>query len=333
MAQEQGRTMPEFAHRMPPAVVGIDIGGTKIAALLVDGQGEILARGVVDAPAREGGRAMADAAAALAGELAANAGRTLSAVGVGAAGVVDHETGIIRAASETFADWAGFPLADELSARLGAPVRVENDVNAFLLGELDQEDSGDDVLGVMLGTGVGGAVVLDGQLRHGPHGAAGEIGHTPGYSDIRCTCGQIGHLETLASGTSIGLRYAERSGATGLTAREVADRARAGDADATDVFAAAGRAVALACASAAGILDLDRAVIGGGVVNAWDLLLPAIEAALVTDSPVSGVRLEIMPATRGSDAVALGAAAAARRAFSGLRAGAHDLSELEGATL
>ncbi|MDQ0645295.1 ROK family protein [Microbacterium murale] len=325
--------MPEIAHHMPAAVVGIDIGGTKIAALLVDGQGEILARGVVDAPAREGGRAMADAAAALARELAADAGRTLSAVGVGAAGVVDHETGIIRAASETFADWAGFPLGDELSARLGAPVRVENDVNAFLLGELDHDDSGDDVLGVMLGTGVGGAVVLDGQLRHGPHGAAGEIGHTPGYSDIRCTCGQIGHLETLASGTSIGLRYAERSGETGLTAREVADRARAGDAVAADVFAAAGRAVALACASAAGILDLDRAVIGGGVVNAWDLLLPAIEAALVTDSPVSGVRLEIMPATRGSDAVALGAAAAARRAFSGLGAGAHDPSELEGATL
>lgn len=334
MAQEQGTTMPEIDHQTPEAVVGIDIGGTKIAALLVDRHGEILARGVVDAPAREGGRAMADAAAKLARELAVNAGRTLSAVGVGAAGVVDHETGIIRAASETFADWAGFPLADELSVRLEAPVRVENDVNAFLLGELDHGDSsGDDVLGVMLGTGVGGAVVLDGQLRHGPHGAAGEIGHTPGYSDIRCTCGQIGHLETLASGTSIGLRYAERSGVTGLTARDIADRARAGDAFAVAVFAAAGRALALACASAAGILDIDRAVIGGGVVHAWDLLLPAIESALVTDSPVSGVRLEIVPATKGSDAVALGAAAAARRAFSGIRTGAHDLSEPEGATL
>lgn len=325
--------MPENVHPAPDAVVGIDIGGTKIAALLVDRSGEILARGVVDAPAREGGRAMADAAAMLARNLATRAGRTLTAVGVGAAGVVDHETGIIRAASETFVDWAGFPLADELAVRLGAPVRVENDVNAFLLGELDHgESSGDDVLGIMLGTGVGGAVVLDGQLRHGPHGAAGEIGHTPGYSDIRCTCGQIGHLETLASGTSIGLRYAERSGATGLTARDVADRARAGDPIAVEVFDAAGRALALACAIAAGILDLDRAVIGGGVVHAWDLLLPAIDAALATDSPVSGVRLEIIPATRGSDAVALGAAAAARRAFSSARPSAQIPSQLEGAT-
>src|SRR5690606_27903370 len=153
-----------------------------------------------------------------------------------------------------FTDWVGFPLGDELGERLGVGVRVENDVNSFLLGEVSMGVVGQDVLGLMLGTGVGGAVVLDGKLRHGPHGAAGEIGHVPGYSNIRCTCGQTGHLETVASGRSIGLRYGERTGRTGLDAHEVAVLARSGDDDARAVFAAAGRAVALAGASAAGLL-------------------------------------------------------------------------------
>jgi glucokinase len=215
-----------------------------------------------------------------------------------------------------FVGWTGFPLADELAARLGVPVRVENDVNAFLLGEAAHAGADEeDVLGVMLGTGVGGAVIIDGVLRHGPNGAAGEIGHTPGYSELVCTCGQVGHLETLASGTSIGLRYAERTGGEVHGAREVAASARHGDADAIAVFHAAGRALALACASAATLLDLPRAIVGGGVAEAWDLLAPAIEQTLRTDAPVSGMPLRITPATLGADAVALGAIEAARRSL------------------
>ncbi|MFC4139146.1 MULTISPECIES: ROK family protein [unclassified Microbacterium] len=295
-----------------PADAGIDIGGTKIAALIVDEQGAVLARGSAAAPAREGGAAMADAAAALVTRLCIEAGASLRAAGVGAAGVVDHASGTIRAASETFVDWVGFPLADELSSRLGVPVRIENDVNAFLLGEAAGRDDRD-VLGVMLGTGVGGALIVDGDLRHGPHGAAGEIGHTPGYSDLRCTCGQTGHLETLASGTSIGARYAERTGDE-LDSREVADRARKGDADAIAVFHDAGRALALACASAATLLDVPVAIVGGGVARAWDLLAPAVEETLRTDAPITGIPLQVIPAQMGGDAVALGAIQSARRA-------------------
>jgi glucokinase len=315
-AQEQGPTAPASG------IVGIDIGGTKIAGLVLDEHGAVIGRGDVPAPASVGGRAMADAAAGLVRELIDRAGTDLRAVGVGAAGVIDHETGTVRAASATFVDWAGFPLADELRARLGVPVRIENDVNAFLLGEAaGSAGAGGDVLGVMLGTGVGGAVIIDGELRHGPNGAAGEIGHTPGYSDLVCTCGQIGHLETLASGTSIGLRYAERVGGGAVDAREVAARARAEDPDAVAVFHAAGRALALACASAATLLDLPRAIVGGGVAEAWDLLEPAIEETLRTDAPVSGLPLALVPATLGADAVAIGAIEAARRAF--VPAGAH----------
>ncbi|KAB1887186.1 ROK family protein [Microbacterium maritypicum] len=323
IGQEHGTTMPIATSSARGAgLVGIDIGGTKIAALLVSDDGTVLARGSVPAPAALGGGAMADAAANLAGELAAQAEVSLAAAGVGAAGVIDHETGTIRAASATFVGWAGFPLADELEQRLGVPVRVENDVNAFLLGEAAADGRTDrDVLGVMLGTGVGGALIIDGDLHHGPHGAAGEIGHTPGYSELVCTCGQIGHLETLASGTSIALRYQERTSAPVRDAREVADRARGGDAEAIAVFDAAGRALALACASAATILDLPCAIVGGGVTAAWDLLEPSILRTLDTDSPVSGIPLRIIPAVLGSDAVALGAIETARRAL--VPAGAH----------
>lgn len=309
-AQPQGTTMPI------DGIVGIDIGGTKIAGLVLDDAGSVLVRGSVPAPASVGGQAMADAAADLAMQLASRAGVPLRAVGVGAAGVIDHLTGTVRAASATFVDWAGFPLAAELGARLSVPVRVENDVNAFLLGEAAHaavEES--DVLGVMLGTGVGGALVIDGRLRHGGNGAAGEIGHTPGYSDLVCTCGQVGHLETLASGTSIGLRYSERTGTPVADAREVADLARNGDEDAVAVFHDAGRALALACASAATLLDLQVAIVGGGVAEAWDLLEPAIDETLETNAPVSGLPLTIIPATLGSDAVAIGAIEAARGAL------------------
>ncbi|MDQ4212509.1 ROK family protein [Microbacterium capsulatum] len=295
-----------------PVVAGIDIGGTKISAVLTDEAGSVLARGVVPAPAREGGTAMADAAAELVLGLCAEHGVPLAGAGVGAAGVIDQERGVVVAASATFADWSGFPLAAELGDRLGAPVWIENDVNAFLLGELrwGAARGESDVLGIMLGTGVGGAIALDGALHHGAHGAAGEIGHTPGYGDLVCTCGQTGHLETLASGTSIAKRYRSATGSA-ADAPEIADRARAGEAEAARVFADAARATALAASTAASLVDLDMVVIGGGVHAAWDLLEPAIAETIRTDAPVSGFPLRIVRAEISADAVALGAAALA----------------------
>lgn len=296
-----------------PVIAGIDIGGTKIAALLVDADGRVLERGVVSAPAGDGGDAMADAAASLVNELLARADARLVAAGVGAAGVIDPETGVVLAASDSFVGWAGYPLGAELESRLGVKVRVENDVNAFLLGEVARgAAAATDVLGIMLGTGVGGAVVLDGALRYGHSGAAGEIGHTPGYSDRICTCGQTGHLETVASGRSIEARYLEATGHA-EPADVIADLARRGDPEAGGVFERAGRALGLACVTAGGILDLGAVVVGGGVTRAWDLLEPALHEVLRTDSPVSGVALDVVRSTLGEDAVALGAVTAAER--------------------
>lgn len=298
------------------AVAGIDIGGTKIAALLVDQAGLVLASGTVAAPARAGGAAMSAAAAGLVQDLQRSSGRAISAAGVGAAGVIDPETGTVTAASASFTDWVGFPLATDLGSLLGVEVAVDNDVNAFLHGELKYGAlaGSNDAVGIMLGTGVGGAVAVDGRIFTGLRGAAGEIGHTPGYSEIICTCGQRGHLETLASGRSIGLRYGERSGgAATLSAVDVAERARGGDQHAIATFEAAGHAIAIAIATAVNLLDVQDVVVGGGVRGAWDLLEPAIARTLHENQPVSGYPLVVVPSALGGHSVALGAAALAWR--------------------
>ncbi|WP_411722382.1 ROK family protein [Mycetocola sp.] len=299
-------------------VAGIDIGGTKISAILVDRAGIVLAESTVVTPAREGGEAMSAAAAALVRDLERKTGHVAVAAGVGAAGVIDPLTGVVTAASETFSSWTGFPLADDLSRRLGVATVVANDVNAFLHGEMSYGAvaGSADAIGIMLGTGVGGAIAFGGDIFDGPRGAAGEIGHTPGYGEHVCTCGQIGHLETVASGRSIGARYSEKvAGTAADSSFVVAERARHGDATAIATFEQAGRAVALAIATAVNLLDVRDVVVGGGVRGAWDLLEPALTAALAENEPVSGYPVFVTPSSLKGRAVALGAAALAWRRY------------------
>ena len=250
-------------------VAGIDIGGTSISGVLATPGGEVAASITVPAMTGRGGLAVLGQIPPLVRELEDRAGTKVTGVGVGAAGVIEAGTGRVLVASQVFRDWVGHRLADELTATLGMTVTVANDVNAFLLGEMRWGALKDvqDALGVMLGTGVGGAIVLQGRLLEGRFGGAGEIGHTPRYSDHVCTCGGIGHLETLASGRSLGLRYGERSDGIAVTGEEVATRARAGDEDARAVVDAAGWALADALLAATTLLDISHVVVGGGVVG------------------------------------------------------------------
>ncbi|NED99662.1 ROK family protein [Phytoactinopolyspora halotolerans] len=272
-------------------------------------------------PAQDGGTAMLTTAVDVVRRALASAsvqqGRAyrLAAVGAGAAGVVDRRTGTIVAASDSFHKWAGFPLADELRAAFGVPAVVENDVNAFVQGErrFGAVQGYDDVLGVTLGTGVGGALVLGGELYAGPNGAAGEIGHVPGFGDLPCSCGRTGHLETLASGRSIAARYLERTDdgrPASVTAADVAARARAGDARAAAVFEDAGRAIGQAAVMVATLIDVTHVVIGGGLIGAWDLLEPALKTEISAEPPVSDQPVVVTPGTLGARAVAIGAAVA-----------------------
>ncbi|WP_260981292.1 ROK family protein [Curtobacterium pusillum] len=298
----------------PDAVVaGVDVGGTNTKVVLATPTLEVLDRIDLPTPAHAGGAAIVTAALGAVTELLDRHRASLTGVGVGAAGVVDASTGTVLVTGNSFTGWAGYGVTDAVTAALGVPATLDNDVNAFLLGEIaaGAVAGESDVLGMTLGTGVGGAFVLGGSLFAGPRGAAGEIGHVPGFGDALCTCGQIGHLETIAGARGIADRYAERSGRR-LSVREVADAARAGDADAAAVFERAGWGLARAALLTAGILDVTTVVIGGGIARSWDLLEPPITAAIALEPPVSGARIRLAQSTLGSDAVALGAAAQVR---------------------
>ncbi|MFE2881802.1 ROK family protein [Streptomyces sp. NPDC059272] len=295
-------------------VAGVDIGGTTTQVVLCTPRLDVLDRAEVPTPASEGGPAMLGAAlSALRPLLDRRPDARLAGVGVGAAGVVDARAGRILVASDSFRDWAGFEVTAAVQQALGVPAFLDNDVNAFLRGEVSRGAVAGEanVLGMTLGTGVGGALWLDGALYDGPRGAAGEIGHVPGFGELPCTCGGRGHLETLASGRSVATRYGERTGHE-RTAREVAGAARAGDPDAQAVYAALGRGVARALLITAGLLDVTTCVIGGGVARAWDLVESGVRETLALEPPVSGHPVRVLPALLGGDAVAVGAAARAR---------------------
>ncbi len=269
-------------------LAGIDIGGTKISAALVQPSGEVIATGTVPSPASQGGAAMLQASTSLLRSLERDAGQPARAVGVGAAGVL--RDGVVRAASSLFPGWVGTDIAGELGSRLDRPVVAINDVNAFLLGELTWGSlaGSNSALALMLGTGVGAALMLDGEVYFGPSGAAGELGHAPGYSDYTCTCGGRGHLETVASGRSIGLRYGELTGRTGLSGADVAELASRGDEAALATIENAAAAIAVAITQVTLLLDVHDIVFGGGLTASWELLRDRIEAQLRSNPPVTG---------------------------------------------
>ncbi|GGN78866.1 sugar kinase [Streptomyces albiflavescens] len=305
-ASHPGRPTPEV-------YAGVDIGGTTTQVVLCTADLAVVDSVEVPTPAARGGQAMIRAALDALGLLQGRVPSRLLGVGVGAAGVVDTRTGRILVASDSFTGWAGFPVTATIEKALGVPAFLDNDVNAFLRGEVSKGAVAGEphVLGMTLGTGVGGALWMNGTLVEGPHGAAGEIGHIPGFGELPCTCGGRGHLETLASGRSIATRYGERTGRN-LTAWGVAEAAVVGDADAIAVYEAAGAGIARALLITAGLVDLATFVIGGGVSRAWELLEPPILATLAAEPPVSGQPIRVVRARLGSGGVALGAASRAR---------------------
>jgi len=291
---------------------GIDVGGTTTQVVLVDEQLREIGHASTRTPALEGGDAIVGAASALIDGLLAHEQdtRPLTGIGMGTAGVVDTENGRVSVVSDSFAGWAGFDIRGTLEARYDAPTTVANDVNAFLAGEMiaGAGRGSQNALGITLGTGVGGALWLDGRLFGGAHGAAGEIGHTPGFGSLPCTCGERGHLETLAAGRSISALYRSATGSS-RTPAELSALAADGDAVATHIFQAAGEGVARAILIATALLDIETVVIGGGVSNAWPLLYPAIIGHLEAEPPVRGSAPAIVRGTLGDSAVAQGAAA------------------------
>ncbi|MFD8723161.1 ROK family protein [Streptomyces sp. NPDC059629] len=297
--------------------LGVDIGGTKISAGIVDAGGRLLARAVLPTPARGAKGDVYRTVVGLAGTLRARLGphEPVTAVGIGCNGIVDFERGAVVAAS-LLPGWDGAPVREELTDLLGLPVTVDNDVNAFALGEQRWGAGADcsDVLYITVGTGVGGAVVTGRTVRRGTHWAAGELGHVPVALDsgVACSCGRPGHLEGLASGPAITRDYARRSrDAEVRDLREVVRRARDDDPAAVAALGAGASVLGRAIAGMVHLLDVDAVVVGGGVMQIGDLyhgpLVKAYSKELIPDAfPVP-----LRAAALGTDGVVLGAGALA----------------------
>jgi fructokinase len=251
--------------------IGIDLGGTKIEAVALGPGGAEVFRRRVPTP-----RDDYDATIRAIGDLVAGAEAAVGepcTVGVGIPGTVSPATDLVKNANSMWL--IGRPLHRDLATALARPVRLENDANCFALSEaVDGAGRGARVVfGVIVGTGTGGGIVVDGRVLTGPNGVAGEWGHNPlpwaGPEDepaLPCWCGKRGCVETWLSGPGFAREFERRTGARRDPA-EVALLAEEGDAAARTAFAAYARRMAKALAAVVNVLDPDIIVLGGGMSN------------------------------------------------------------------
>jgi fructokinase len=250
--------------------IGIDLGGTKIEAVALSPDGAEIARRRVATPRDYG--ASLDAIAELVRELE-QAADEAGTVGVGIPGTVVPRTGLVKNANSTWLN--GRPLGRDLEERLGGPVRLMNDANCFALSEAtDGAGAGAPVVfGVILGTGVGGGIAVDGRCLSGANLIAGEWGHNPlpwltpdEQPGPPCYCGKHGCVETWLSGPGFERDHAEHTGRT-LPGREIARAAASGNAGALATLARYHDRLARALASLINVVDPDVVVLGGGMSN------------------------------------------------------------------
>ncbi|MEV6162753.1 ROK family protein [Streptomyces sp. NPDC052052] len=300
-------------------VAAFDIGGTKTAGALIDGTGALLVRAQRPTPARESGERVMGAVTDVLAELTASPlWERVAAVGIGSAGPVDASAGTVSPVNVP--GWRRFPLVGRVrDATGGLPVELVGDGVAMTAAEywLGAARGHDNALCLVVSTGVGGGLVLDGRLHAGPTGNAGHIGHISVDLDgAPCPCGSRGCVEGIASGPNIARRALQggwRPGPDGdATAAAVAAAARAGHPVAMASFERAARALAAAIAATAALVEIDIAVIGGGVAGAGEVLFAPLRRALSDYATLSFVqRLTVAPAVMGTDAGLVGAAAAA----------------------
>ena len=287
-------------------VLAIDIGGTKMAAALVDAAGGLAGRTQV-ATAPDPTAALAELIdAVLAG------GAAVSGAGIGCGGPMSWPDGVVQPLN--IPRWRpGFPLRAWVRERLpGVPVRLHNDAICVAVGESWRGAAAGrrDVLGMVVSTGVGGGLVLGGQLRDGRTGNAGHIGHVIAEVDgPLCGCGARGCLEAVARGPAV-VSWAAQRGCRARDGRELADRARAGDPVAMAAFDRAGSAVGRVLAGVAALVELDVVVIGGGMSAAGNLLFEPLLREYAARAQLAFTRdVSVLPAGLGQDAGLVGAAA------------------------
>jgi len=298
-------------------VIGIDLGGSKIALGLVSPRGEILARRRIDTRAELGLDSVLGRIAAEIDGLkpALPPAAATTAVGIGAPGPRDPRSGDLL----TLVNLPGLsntPFRRALQARLGLPVALDHDAKVAALGELyyGAGRGRASLIYIVIGTGVGAAIIYQKALLYGESNSAGESGHmTVDPNGHRCHCGSRGCLEAYASGPALSKHYAAATGET-ITGAEVARRAQAGDAIARGLLEAAGRGLGIAIASLAMTLNIELFVIGGSVAKSGELLLkPARATVPLYSFAAVAARVQVLASGLGEAAPILGAAWLARQ--------------------
>lgn len=296
-------------QRQASRVVGVDIGGTKIAAGLVDRDGDVHSGARVPTP--DGGAdAVLDTVAELVAEV--SSGLSVAAIGVAAPGIIEPDTGVVASATAIVPGWVGARVRPGLTERTGAEVAVDNDVRVMALGEsaVGNAPGARDVLHVSVGTGIGGAFLRDGRLVRGARGTAGEIAHlqAPSAGRIPCGCGHYDHVEAIAAGPAIAAEYAaRRSDVSVPELPEVVRRMRAGDAEAATVIREAATALGRCLSGVVTACDVDAIVLGGGVAQIGDDFVGPLETAVRADTRPPGREVPVYPAVLGTDAPVIGA--------------------------
>jgi len=304
--------------------LGLDIGGTRISAAVVSHRGEAKALAREATPRQEGAHVVLDRVTRLAeAVILQSEGLELEGIGIGFGGPVDHHAGRIRTSHHVFG-WADIDVLAALSERFGLPCYLENDANAGGLGEalFGAAQGRASLLYVNIGTGVGGAIVIEGRIHRGANSNAGELGHVVlDPHGPPCTCGKRGCVEALCSGDAIGAmaRNADLSGSAlaklpteDLSGREVGKRAAAGDSIAREIIGRSASFMGLALAGAANLLDPEVIVLGGGVSQLGPVYLePCREAFRAHAMHIPAQHTKILPAQLGYDAGVIGAAAVA----------------------
>jgi glucokinase len=302
---------------MSAPVLALDIGGTKIAAGLVGANGELLHSNRQPTPRSEDLDEVWAAAERTIAEALAAADGTVSGVGISSAGPIHLPDGTISPVN--IAAWRGFPVRDRVAAAVpGVPVRLAGDGLCMALGE-HWRGAGQGVtfmLGMVISTGIGGGLVLDGAPYDGRTGNAGHVGHMVVDVDgPLCACGARGCVEAIASGPNLAAWAREQgwSGTKNHDTKELAEAAAAGDAVAVRSFRRGARAVAAMIASVGAVCDLDLVVVGGGVANAGPVLFDPLREALTDYAQLDFIRgLRVVPAELGGEAGLVGAAALLR---------------------
>jgi len=316
---------------------GVDLGGTNVECALARSDGLILASGKIPTHSHEGPRAVLERIAALVHSLGSEIGTAPQALGLGVPGLADLKAGSTRFLPNLPTNWRDVPVSETLSAATGCPVYLLNDVRMATLGELvfGHGRSFRTMAFFALGTGIGGGIAIDGRLRLGPLGAAGELGHQTILPDgPRCGCGNYGCLEALASGPAItaegvrlllsgqapALHKRVRGDASSVTPAEMAAAAGEGDFAVREAIIRAGRCLGIAAANVITILHPELIAFGGGVTAIGSLLFDTVRSTVqerVRMLPVDNIRIE--PSLLGDRAGILGGIALAMRGgFSGI---------------